>query len=91
MSGTNFENAPLAFGKVLRSHRLARGFSQEQLGLEAGVQRNFISLIELGHNQPTISTILKLASALSVSASLLIQETEMEIRMDGDERNQEQR
>ncbi len=80
MSGVKFQNAPLAFGKVLRNHRLARGYSQEQLGLEAGVQRNFISLIELGQNQPTISTILKLANALGVSAGLLVQETELELR-----------
>ena len=70
---------PLAFGKVLRSQRLARGFSQEQLGFEAGVQRNFISLIELGQNQPTISTILKLANALGISAAFLVQMTEAEL------------
>ncbi len=83
MLGANFENAPLAFGKVLRAHRLARGLSQEKLSFEAGVQRNFISLIELGQNQPTISTIIKLANALGVSASLLVKETEAELRTPG--------
>ncbi len=79
MSGARLENILLAFGKVLRRHRLSRGFTQEQLSLESGVQRNFISLIELGHNQPTISTLIKLADALAVSASHLLQETEAEI------------
>ena len=73
-------NAPItphaAFGQVLRKHRLAAGLSQEQLGLESGVQRNFISLIETGQNQPTISTIFKLAAALSIKPSKLVSETE---------------
>ncbi len=50
--------------------------SQEQLGLESGVQRNFISLIETGQNQPTITTIFKLAAALGVKPSKLVQEAE---------------
>ncbi len=80
MSGARLENIPLAFGRVLRRHRRARGLSQEQLSLESGVQRNFISLIELGQNQPTISTVLKLADALGISGSLLVHETEAEIK-----------
>ncbi|MBK7282260.1 MAG: helix-turn-helix transcriptional regulator [Burkholderiales bacterium] len=64
------------FGRVLRKHRLAAGFSQEQLGLESGVQRNFISLIETGQNKPTITTIFKLASALNLKPSKLLAETE---------------
>ena len=65
-----------AFGLVLRKHRLAASMSQEQLGLESGVQRNFISLIETGQNQPTITTIFKLAGALGIKPSKLISETE---------------
>jgi transcriptional regulator with XRE-family HTH domain len=65
-----------AFGQVLRKHRLGAGLSQEQLGLESGVQRNFISLIETGQNQPTITTIFKLATALNLKPSKLIFEAE---------------
>jgi transcriptional regulator with XRE-family HTH domain len=65
-----------AFGHALRTLRLAAGMSQEQLGLESGVQRNFISLIETGQNQPTISTIFKLAEALKVKPSELVREAE---------------
>jgi transcriptional regulator with XRE-family HTH domain len=54
--------------------------SQEQLGLEAGVQRNFISLIETGHNQPTIGTIAKLARALRMKPSELVAAAEAEQR-----------
>ena len=66
----------LQFGSALRRVRLAAGMSQERLGLEAGVQRNFISLIETGQNQPTITTIAKLARALGMRASELVAEAE---------------
>lgn len=65
-----------ALEQVLRKHRLATEMSQEQLGLKSGVQRNFISLIETSHNQPTITTIFRLASALGVKPSKRIAESE---------------
>jgi transcriptional regulator with XRE-family HTH domain len=76
MSGNDPISPHAAFGQVLRKHRLAAGLSQEQLGLESGVQRNFISLIETGQNQPTIGTIFKLAAAMGIKPSKLITETE---------------
>lgn len=66
----------LPFGAALRRVRLAAGMTQEQLALESGVQRNFISLIELGQNQPTIGTIVKLARALGMKGSELVAEAE---------------
>jgi transcriptional regulator with XRE-family HTH domain len=57
---------------------VAAALTQEQLGLDAGVQRNFISLIETGQNQPSITTIFKLAEALGMKASELVIEAERE-------------
>jgi len=65
---------------VLRRLRKERGLTQEALGFEAGLERNFISLIELGRNQPTITTLFKLAKALDRPASQLIALTEKESR-----------
>lgn len=76
MSGNTPLTPHAAFGQALRGLRLAAGLSQEQLGLESGVQRNFISLIETGQNQPTISTIFKLAVALDIKPSHLMAATE---------------
>lgn len=78
MVGTSGGAFELPFGAALRRLRLAAGLSQEQLGLQAGVQRNFVSLIETGQNQPTISTIVKLARALGLKASELVAEAERE-------------
>ena len=76
MSGNSPITPQDAFGQALRGLRLGAGLSQEQLGLESGVQRNFISLIETVQNQPSISTIFKLAAALDVKPFHLMVATE---------------
>lgn len=65
-----------AFGQVLRTLRRQRKLSQEALALEAGLQRNYVSLIERGVNQPTITTIFKLSAALNLSPSSVVLEVE---------------
>ncbi|MBI6917208.1 MULTISPECIES: helix-turn-helix domain-containing protein [Pseudomonas] len=69
-------DAGLAFGKALRARRKHAKLSQEQLALEAGIQRNYVSLIERGINQPTITIIFKLADALRCKPSSLIADVE---------------
>ncbi len=72
-------DAAVAFGKVLRRLRLKAGFTQEQLGLEADLLRTFISLLELGQQQPTLTTILKLSKALGRSAKDIVGLVEIEL------------
>jgi len=62
----------VALGLALRELRLARGLSQEKLALEAGIERNYISLLELGKNSASIDKLFKLSSALSIRASDLL-------------------
>ncbi len=57
-------NAGKAFGVVLRRLRQEAGLTQEQLGFEADLRRTYVSLLELGQQQPSLTTILKLATAL---------------------------
>jgi transcriptional regulator with XRE-family HTH domain len=80
MVGKSSDAFELPFGAALRRVRLAAGMSREQLALEAGVQRNFISLIETDQNQPTISTICKLARALGMRASATVAQAERPVR-----------
>ena len=61
-----------AFGKVLRELRLGAGLTQEQLGFEADLRRTYISILELGQQQPTLTTILKLAKPLGRSAKEIV-------------------
>lgn len=80
MLGILKKPADIAFGIVLRRMRNARGLSQEKLAFEAELQRNYISLMELGTNQPTITTIFKLAKALKIKPHELISEVEDEAK-----------
>lgn len=60
------------FGRVLREQRGTRRLSQEGLALSAGVDRTFVSQMERGIRQPTLTTIWKLAAALDVSPATLV-------------------
>ena len=69
----------IAFGKTLRRLRVTKNLTQEQLGLEAGLRHTFISSLELGQKQPSISTIQKLAVVLEISMSKLLQQVEKDL------------
>jgi len=66
----------VAFGHVLRAKRKELGFSQESLALEAGIDRNFVSLLERGLNQPSLTTIFKIAKALQVDPAYMLIEVQ---------------
>lgn len=69
-------DAGLAFGRVLRERRKHAGLTQEELALEADIQRNYVSLMERGVNQPTITIIFKLAAALKCQPSAIVADVE---------------
>jgi transcriptional regulator with XRE-family HTH domain len=66
----------VAFGIVLRELRKRCELSQETLAHESGLERNYISLLELGHNSASIKTIFKLMPVLGVSASEFMKQVE---------------
>ena len=68
------------FGQVLREQRMVRGFSQEGLALRADIDRAFLSQMERGVRQPSITTLIKLSWALGVQPSVLIRRLERLIR-----------
>lgn len=65
-----------AFGEILRELRTARGLSQEALALEAGLQRNYVSLLERGKNSASIKTLFKLSPILNVSVAMMMSQVE---------------
>lgn len=60
-----------AFGQAVRELRKEKNQSQEFLAFEAGLDRTYISILELGQKSPTLDTIVALCSALEVSFSEL--------------------
>jgi transcriptional regulator with XRE-family HTH domain len=74
------EQISTVFGQVLREQRLSRQLSQEELALAADVDRTFVSQMERGIRQPTITTLMKLAGALNIQPSTLIVQMEKLLR-----------
>ncbi len=67
------------FGAVLRKKRLFKKFTQEALSIESGLSRAYISELEMGHKDPSLYTIFKLASALKIKPSSIVDEVERQI------------
>ena len=59
----------IAFATVLRRKRNERGLSQEELGFRAGITMRYVSLLETGKRQPTITSLENLCNALEISMS----------------------
>ena len=74
-----FLDAAAAFGKVLRRLRVEAGLTQEQLGFEADLRRTYVSILELGQQQPSLTTILKIAKALNCPSGDLVTLVEAEM------------
>ncbi len=54
------------FGQKLRQTRIAKGFSQEGLAHEAGLDRSYVGGIERGERNPSLKNIALLAKTLQV-------------------------
>jgi len=59
-------------GKNLKRIRTSKGISQGDIARSLEVSRGFVSNIENGKTNPTLSTISKLANALGVSVDKLL-------------------
>jgi transcriptional regulator with XRE-family HTH domain len=60
----------------LRLLRTARGLSQEQLAVDAGVARGWVSRLELQKGNTSLDLLDRLASALGVPITTLLAEPE---------------
>ena len=62
------------FALNLRIERKAQSLSQERLAYRAQLHRTEISLLERGGRDPRLSTVVRLARALGVPASCLLED-----------------
>jgi len=74
-----------AIGKIVKSLRIKRGMSQEDLAFVCDVDRSYISMIEVGRNEPSVSKIFSICEGLEIKPSDFIRlvELEYEERVDG--------
>lgn len=71
---------PWIVGQVIQRVREGKGMSQELASGLAGIGRTHLSAIERGVRKPTLETFYRIAEALDIRPSALLQavETEME-------------
>ncbi len=61
-------------GLNLKKLRLERGLSQEALAFDCGLHRTYISGVERGVRNPTVLVLERIAMALKVPSSRLLEE-----------------
>lgn len=66
----------ISFGRRLRVHREAIGWSQEHLAAEAGLDRTYVSGIERGVRNPSLRNIARLALAMGLPMRSMFDEGE---------------
>lgn len=59
-------------GKNLKRIRTAKGISQGEISRKLAVDKSFVSNIENGKTNPTLTTIAKIAKAIGVSVGELM-------------------
>ena len=61
-----------ALARQIRSVRIRRGISQEELAFRAGLHRTYISLVERSKKSLTVDSLARIASALDIKPSQLL-------------------
>lgn len=59
-------------GKNVRKLRKLKGMTQEQLALEADMERSYVSDLERGTRNPSVRALGRLAEALSIKPDELL-------------------
>ena len=74
------EEVASAFGRALFRVRTERGLSQEALAEAADLHRTYVSFLQRGLKQPSLTTVLRLARALKVAPTLLVGEVDRSLK-----------
>lgn len=61
-------------GRNLKRYRREAGFSQEALAFECDIHRTYVSGVERGIRNPTITILSKLARPLNIPVARLLEE-----------------
>lgn len=59
-------NIKQIIGKTVKAIRIKQGLSQEDLAGLCEVDRSYISMIEVGRNEPSVSKIFELCAGLDI-------------------------
>ena len=71
--GINMNDTELVkLGQIIRAKRVQSSLTQVQLAALAGVDRNYIGMLERGERNPSYLSLLKIANGLKLSVGELI-------------------
>ncbi|PSB34848.1 helix-turn-helix domain-containing protein [Chlorogloea sp. CCALA 695] len=68
-----------ALGQLVKQRRVALKISQEELGLRANLDRTYISGVERGLRNPSLTALTSLASGLGITVANLLDNLEIEV------------
>lgn len=74
-----FDN--VLIGQVIRRKRTQKGMTQELLSGLAGIARTHLTMIENGTKQANFETLWRIALALNMKPSELVEEIEKELKL----------
>src|SRR5690348_12095791 len=84
MPATRFaKSVATQFGIELRKARIAAGLTQQVLAERAEIDPVFVSYLENGHRQPSLSVLLSLERVLNLPAGDLVQRVAMALSGEG--------
>ena len=68
-----------ALGNLIKKHRINLGISQEELGFRSNLDRTYISGIERGIRNPSLTALVSLAQGLNITTGELLTNLEDEV------------
>ena len=71
----------ISFSQNLRSWRLCRGWTQEELARRSGVSRPNLVALERGQRECTLTTLYRLAASFEISPGVLLDQAPPEIAL----------
>ncbi len=65
-------------GKIIKSLRIKNDMNQEDLAFACDVDRSYISMLERGLNEPSLTKIFDISKALNITPSQFVKMVEIE-------------
>lgn len=70
---------PTTLGRAVLRYRVRAGMTQRTLAAQSGLRRQYIGQVERGRVNPSLATLVEIASGLGTRLSALIAEAERSI------------
>ncbi|NEQ38037.1 MAG: helix-turn-helix transcriptional regulator [Okeania sp. SIO3I5] len=67
-----------ALGRLIKKRRMKLGISQEELGFRSNLDRTYISGLERGVRNPSLTALVSLAAGMDITVSELLDHLEVE-------------